>query len=292
MNSNTNNEMNHDTRSGDTQSAEALAGQAMGFFSGMLKRQNDIHAFVAQHQPQTIPCERHPEIQRPVDYQATWRANGGNNGALVAGYAPCPTCAKAIEFAVQNDRLHSQGVPSILLHCHFGNWDPQDATEKANLAAAVRFAGLKKRVGFLVLLGKVGTGKGHLAVSVMRTFADAIFVKHSTLLRRLRQSYRDPEAADPIAECQCAGLLVLDEIGVSAGGRDELPMLQEILDYRYGERLPTILTSNLTMAQMAHAIGKRLVDRLRESAFEVLTFGGESRRDAMKAQYFDGAAAA
>lgn len=281
------NDENHPDE-GRTKHASEFVADAMGFINGLRKLQADIRAFIPTHQPQVISCDRHPEIRRPIDYTATWQATRAADNVITAGYLPCPKCAAEIEFQRQRERLHRQGVPSILLDCHFGNWNPNDPAEEANLAIAKKFAEQPKRMGFLLLLGNVGTGKGHLAVSIMRTFESAVFVKHSTLLRRLRQGYHDHTLPDPIAACQETGLLVLDEVGLSAGGRDELPMLQEILDYRYGERLPTILTSNLTFDQLAGAIGKRLVDRLKESAFEVLLFDGQSRRGEMKAQYFEG----
>jgi DNA replication protein DnaC len=139
------------------------------------------------------------------------------------------------------------------------------------------------------MLGNVGTGKTHLAVASMRHFEKALLVKQSTLLWRLRKTYRDASADDPIEPCQKTKLLVIDEMGLSQGGRDELPMLFEILDYRHGEFLPTILTGNIEWPEMAELLGARLVDRLRQSAFNVLNFGGNSHRPRGKADYFAGA---
>jgi DNA replication protein DnaC len=145
---------------------------------------------------------------------------------------------------------------------------------------------LIKRTGFLVMLGNVGTGKSHLAVAAMREWRAAVFIKQSSLLRELRATYRDRAACDPVSRCQDAGLLVLDEIGLSAGGRDELPLLHEILDYRYGEHRPTILTGNLGLDELRGIIGERLSDRLRECALPVLIFSGPSHRPERRGEYF------
>jgi DNA replication protein DnaC len=145
------------------------------------------------------------------------------------------------------------------------------------------FAKVKR--GCLIMLGGVGAGKTHLAVAVMRAFTRPIFFKQNTLLRGLRRTYRDPDAGDPIPACQEADLLVLDELGVSSGGKDEYPLLHEILDYRYGEYRPTIITSNATPEQLRETLADRLVDRLRQSTFDLLLFGGKSHREDLKQAY-------
>jgi len=106
------------------------------------------------------------------------------------------------------------------------------------------------------------------------------------LLRRLRDTYRNKAAVDPVDECQQAGLLVIDEMGVSSGGRDEFPMLHEVLDYRHGERKPTILTGNLSWDELKDVIGARLSDRLKESASAILSFSGQSYRSQARTRYF------
>jgi DNA replication protein DnaC len=82
-------------------------------------------------------------------------------------------------------------------------------------------------------------------------------------------------------------LLVLDDAGLSAGGRDELPMLHEILDYRYGRKLPTVVTSNLPWDELRNLFSERMEDRLRQCSFEVLTFSGPSYRSQLRNQYIE-----
>jgi len=120
----------------------------------------------------------------------------------------------------------------------------------------------KIRRGFLLLLGEVGTGKSHLAAALMLDFKRPVFIKQSELLQKLRLTYRDRHAEDPIALCRQADLLVLDEVGVSAGGRDEFPLIHDILDYRYGELLPTCLTGNVGVRELTDMLGERMIDRL------------------------------
>lgn len=145
----------------------------------------------------------------------------------------------------------------------------------------------KIRRGFLILLGRFGTGKSHLATAALRYFGRGWFTKQSSLLFALRATYHDKAAFNPIERAQAARLFILDDIGSSAGGRDEQPMIHEILDYRHGERLPTILTSNLSYEKPTSVLGERLGDRLKESTFRVLVFNGSSHRTQARQSYFE-----
>ena len=245
-------------------------------------RAREVAAFIAS-QPPTRACALHPQALCPIDREETQRATFDNRGTLSAGYAPCPECLRERNRVLVRERLHRQGVPAILLDASLRNFRTDDDTRE-HLDTVVEFC--QKRIGFLLLLGDVGTGKSHLAVGAMRKFGDAYFVKQGTLLRMLRDTYRNNKAVDPVELCQNTGLLVLDEIGVSGGGKDEAPMLHEILDHRHGERKPTILTSNLDWQELSQTISPRLAARLKQSAFKVLRFNGPSQRPLAREQYF------
>jgi DNA replication protein DnaC len=228
-------------------------------------------------QPRSKPCPQHPGGSSDLDHE----------GSVAVGevrYVPCRLCVEERAEFEMRARLRQQGVPSILLDCKLDTWDAWSPNLEERLKDVREF--VAKRVGFLVLLGSVGTGKSHLAVGAMRHFKTALFRKQSTLLRELRRTYQDKTAEDPVDKCQGTELLVLDEVGLSSGGRDEMPMLHEILDCRHGERLPTILTSNLTWDGLKEVLGPRLHDRLCQSAFRVLSLGEASRRKQARGRYF------
>jgi DNA replication protein DnaC len=245
-----------------------------------------IEAFVAS-QPVDRPCNLHPqEKEQFLPWPTRSKCNEfhyDGPGGWKPVYGSCPQC----EEAEMQGWLCSAGVPAVNLHCSLENWTPGDEAEKQHLAGCKTFAE-EVRKGFMVLLGPVGTGKTHLAVGIMRGWegSKSVFVKQSTLLRQLRATYGDKSAADPIPKCQSAGILVLDEMGLSGGGKDELPMLSEILDHRYGAKKPTILTSNCAWDELREILGPRLADRLKEAAFKVLVFSGESHRAEQRDNYF------
>lgn len=241
------------------------------------RRASENQAFLATL-PQNSPCPKHADqVRQRDDQQSCYERR--------AMYSPCPLCIADRKLQDEAERLQRMGVPANLHRATFENWRPADEQGEAILAETRRFAATHR--GFLVLLGDLGTGKTHLAVAVLRMFKSGLLIKQSELLRRLRQTYRDKAAVDPVDEAQSAGCLVMDEVGISPGGRDELPLLHDVLDHRHGNFLPTIITSNLSLDGLRDAIGCRMADRLKESAFSVLQFGGQSNRREARARYFE-----
>src|SRR5262245_25223240 len=177
------------------------------------ERAEKLRVFLAS-QPQTSPCPKHSEIVRPIDAKRSSETSV-SNGTLTAIYAPCHLCAEAERLRLENERLGIAGVPANLLGATLENWEPDEG--EADHVAIIKEFTQRKR-GFLILLGRVGTGKTHLAVGAMRSFRSPRFYKQSSLLRALRKTYEDHKAEDPIQACQDADLLVLDEVGVSSGG--------------------------------------------------------------------------
>jgi DNA replication protein DnaC len=246
------------------------------------EREENLQRFIVT-QPPEINCKKHPFIIKRITLESTRLATGKNGGNPTAGYEPCPACVEEHAEIKLRERLREQGVPENLLHASIENWKPE-VTDTNHLEQVRAF--IAKKRGFLTLIGDVGTGKSHLGVGVMRHFHNAFFIKQNSLLRMLRETYRNRSAVDPVIECQNAGLLVLDEVGLSSGGRDELPLLNEVLDFRHCERKPTILTSNLSWESLTDALGQRLSDRLKESTFRVLVFHGDSKRSLAREKYF------
>jgi len=210
----------------------------------------------AKLQPQTQACPCGPAGQpHELDLDASSRASYGRQSHVWV-YRPCPLCVQIGE----KPWFVRAGAPSKLIEATLESWKPRLASDLEVAAAIGKFV-LSFR-GLMVLTGPVGTGKSHLAVALMKKFGCGRFISQNTILMKLRATYRNDRAEDIVESCKAAKFLALDELGDSTGSKDEFPALYEIVNHRYNEDLPTVITSNIDPDAFPEIFGDRLADRL------------------------------
>ncbi len=115
--------------------------------------------------------------------------------------------------------------------------------EKAKAAIETLIA---EKSGKLIMLGKNGTGKTHLAVCAVKALGGAIYTMYEISVR-IRATYTpiaregEQEVVDDLSRIP---LLVIDEIGRTKGSEAEENWLSYIIDKRNSRSLPLILISN------------------------------------------------
>ncbi len=135
----------------------------------------------------------------------------------------------------------------------------------------------------LILSGKPGTGKSHLAAAIIQTMYPKYQGQYITLMdliRLIRSTWnRNSEKTEVqvLKEICSVDLLVIDEIGVQYGTDGEQNIIFDVLDGRYREQMPTILLTNQNKEGLGKCIGERVFDRLRETSTWV-SFDWESYR--------------
>lgn len=140
--------------------------------------------------------------------------------------------------------------------------------------------------GFLVMLGRCGTGKNMLAAiagqELMRQGFSCLHTSVMKLVRRVKDSWRTREGTEEevIRSFTVPDLLIVDEVGVQFESATEQLILTEIINDRYEALRSTILISNLTIKQLAEVIGERAVDRFYEGNSRLLAFTWQSYRRA------------
>lgn len=120
--------------------------------------------------------------------------------------------------------------------------------------------------GWLVLLGGYGVGKTHLAAAVANEAVSRGIPTHfltvPDLLDWLRATYDSAEEnfEDRFDELRTTGLLVLDDLGTQNATPWATEKLYQIINHRYTNRLPLIVTSNQALEEIDGRIQSRLRD--------------------------------
>jgi DNA replication protein DnaC len=235
-------------------------------------------------QSESIQCATHGR-GRPIDPVMSW-ARSQDHGNRVVVYKKCPSCVEEEGMRARRLFWGNCGIPRKLIGATLEGLHYDSDKCRMYLELCKDFA--NRRSGFLFLMGALGNGKSHIAAALLQMRRDGFFITQSSLLYRHRQSYNDQRAPNVKRRCMETPLLVLDEIGESVGGRDEGPLLYDILNHRYSEQLPTILTANLSDEEFKEAIGARLVDRFTEVVFAICRFDETSKRQLNNQRYLDG----
>lgn len=145
--------------------------------------------------------------------------------------------------------------------------------------------GENDRVGpSMVLAGKPGTGKTHIACGIANALIHmgrpVLFMTVLQALRHIKETYRKDSTRTEekaIAELMEPDLLILDEVGAQVGSEHEKMLMFEIINERYQNCRSTILISNLTGEELTEFLGDRVMDRFRENG-AVVAFDWASHR--------------
>jgi DNA replication protein DnaC len=136
----------------------------------------------------------------------------------------------------------------------------------------------------LLLVGREGTGKTHVAVAILKEVIQKgytglywnvpeLFLE----LRRLMSDSGDVSEADLFDEASDADLLVLDDLGTERVSEYVLDRLYVLINGRYQNDTATIITTNRTPEELRHQLGPRIASRLCEMCVPVEFPDGDYR---------------
>ena len=209
------------------------------------------------------------------------------NGADVARRC---SCAETVR---RQRLLEAAGIPSRYRHCSldgFELWNEEDPTLRRALRAVREFVDLypNPEKG-LVLMGPVGTGKTHLAVSALQELiatkgVRGRFTDFTSLVLEIQMTFDGSGSSREILRPLInADVLVLDELGAGKVTPWVMDLLYYLVNTRYVENRLTIFTTNFSDFTKAgqESLTERVSARIRSRLFEMcrrLELRGEDYR--------------
>ncbi|MFF3242325.1 ATP-binding protein [Streptomyces sp. NPDC002870] len=135
----------------------------------------------------------------------------------------------------------------------------------------------------LLIVGTTGTGKTHQAYGAVRsliTVGVRLRWKATTAADlyadlRPRPGHDGERELMDMARCP---LLIIDDLGAAKSSEWTEEITMRLINRRYNEMLPTLITTNLGMADLREYIGDRVASRLTEMTDKVILDGPDRRR--------------
>ena len=189
--------------------------------------------------------------------------------------------------------LRTAKLPRRYERCHFHSYKAQNPSQESAFKYSSRLAMEYPAVERgLLLMGDVGVGKTHLAVSILKGLTErgftCLFYEFGTLLKEIQDSYNpvsrtsELTVLSPVLEAE---ILVLDEIGASKPTDWVRDTMAHIINSRYNDKKLTIFTTNYSddprskhEENLEDRIGVRLRSRLFEMCKTVAINGQDYRR--------------
>lgn len=188
--------------------------------------------------------------------------------------------------------LDKVNLPARYSKCHFHSYKPENPSQERAFKFASRLAMEYPAVEQgLLLMGTVGVGKTHLAVSILKALTErgfsCLFYEFGTLLKEIQDSYNSNTKTSELGVLSPvfrSEILVLDELGASKPTDWVRDTMAQIINTRYNDKKLTIFTTNYLddrKIDREETLEDRIGARLRSRLFEMcrtIEIGGKDFR--------------
>lgn len=170
----------------------------------------------------------------------------------------------------------------------FENWDFNKGNTglyKIGIKYCENFKKAKEEGLGLLLYGNPGNGKTYLSNSIANNlllrYVTVISVSINALLQRIQKTYNSygKEGEDQIImSLSNADLLIIDDLGTEQNTEWSKTKIYNIIDSRYRNGLPVIVSTNKSIDDLKEIYEERTVDRLFEMCTPYLVSGESIRK--------------
>lgn len=185
---------------------------------------------------------------------------------------PCSCRAEEVTQSARA-RLYRMSSLDALKDLRFDNFEKRGRVGLGQLQAdslenaynqAKTFA--ENREGWLLMMGRYGCGKTHLAAAIANAAIESnvstLFLTVPDLLDWLRYAYAGSEMSfeDRFEEIREIPLLILDDFGTQNATAWAQEKIFQIINHRYINQLPTVVTSNMMIDDFEGRVRSRIQD--------------------------------
>lgn len=207
-----------------------------------------------------------------------------------AGGIKCKSCC--VEH-VLNDRKNNQSevdqmvrekhfagamIPKRHSECGFLNYEVNNSGQEIAKSACRDYS--KNMIdggnGNLILVGRTGTGKTHLACAVARNVLSkkkyARYITSEVMASEIANAWTKPDDSEASAIYRFTeyDLLILDEYGLHDQHEKRLELVHKVLYSRYDAGKPTMLISNFSVQKLKENLGDRLWSRFQHDGLKII----------------------
>lgn len=195
------------------------------------------------------------------------------NEGFLAKECECNKKRKAVA------RLRRSGLENVIKELTFDKYIAKEDWQKDALAKAKAYA--DSPIGWLYMGGQVGSGKTHLCTATCRDLLlQGKEVRYFPWrdVTTLKQQINDDRYSNELDSLKTADVLYIDDL--FKGGKEDaktgkikptqadVNIAFEILDYRYKNKLPTILSGEMYLTELLEideGVGSRVYQMAKES---------------------------
>ena len=174
-------------------------------------------------------------------------------------------------------RIHNSGLSKLLKRYTFQTYKATENWQKYVLKEACEFA--KEPDGWLFYGGQPGCGKTHICTAIvswlLKQGKAAKYMLWQDDITKIKQAVNDGEVYEAIVNSyKTAEILYIDDFFKTRRGdfvsTADVNATFKIINYRYNEELPTIISSELSIQQIVEideALGSRIAELANHKVF-------------------------